>query len=96
MLEKSLHLPEFFDGARIGAVVDELIKHRRRPLELNAANVKVTGALGLQVLVSAVKQWRHDGVEFRVVNASGAMLDVIETLGVHQSDAGIFAGQTAP
>ncbi|MEL7255385.1 MAG: STAS domain-containing protein [Pseudomonadota bacterium] len=93
MPDHKLYLPEHFDGSTASQVVAEMLSHRGKPLTLHGARVKSAGALGLQVLISATKQWAHDDQPFTVVDGSDALIRGVEVLGMDSSDLGIAAPQ---
>ncbi len=88
MPDDRLFLPEHFDGTTASQVAAELLKRRGQPIELNGGRVKTAGALGLQVLASATKQWRQDDYAFRVVEVSGELIRAGEVLGLAHGDLG--------
>lgn len=89
MPDNNLHLPEHFDGTHIRQVADELLKHRGKPLDLNASRVKTAGTLGMQVLVSTAKQWKQDNQSFRLIAASDPLMQAADALGIAHSHLGI-------
>lgn len=89
MPDDNLYLPEHFDGTTVSQVAAELLGRRGHPVELNGERVKSAGALGLQILLSATKQWKEDDHAFRVVHASDDLIQAGETLGLTQSELGL-------
>ncbi len=89
MPDDQLYLPERFDGTTVTHVKEALLARQGQPTELDAGRVKSTGALGLQVLISARLQWLADQAAFRVVNPSDAVLSACHTLGIKRADLGL-------
>lgn len=96
MPDDKLYLPEHFDGTTVSQVAQELLKRRGQPIELNGGRVKTAGALGLQVLAAAAKQWRQDQHAFRLVDASDVLQNAGEVLGIARTDLGLVGGQVRP
>lgn len=95
MPDNKLYLPEHFDGTTVSQVAAELLKRRGKPVELNGERVKTASALGLQVLASATKQWRHDDKKFQVVRASDDLALASATLGLADADLSLSIKQVA-
>lgn len=95
MLDDKLYLPESFDGETAVQVTEELLKHRGQSVVLNSKRVKTAGALGIQVLISARKQWQQDKQIFHVSKASAALLQTVHALGVNCEDVGVMPAQVA-
>lgn len=80
----SVHL----DSASAPIVASDLLERRGQPLCVDASKVEFAGALGLQVLVSAERQWRLDGHAFRIDPLSARFKEAAEGLGVPLEDLG--------
>lgn len=89
MPDDRLYLPEHFDGTTVSQVSAELLKRRGQAVELNVERVKTAGALGLQVLASASKQWRADGESFDVVGTSDELTQAADILGLSHDELGL-------
>ena len=87
MLEKYA-LPERLDTATAPGLADALRGRLGEVLMLDGAAVSKVGALGLQVLVAAVRQWREDGKELTLENPSDALLEGCKWLGISPADIG--------
>jgi chemotaxis protein CheX len=79
--ETSLPLPPKLDAGAAHGLKASLLECRGRPLAVDASDVQQMGALCLQVLLSAQKSWRHDGLGFVVQNPSPAFRDSVALLG---------------
>lgn len=96
MPDDKLYLPEHFDGTTVSQVSAELLKRRGEAVELNGERVKTAGALGLQVLASATRQWQADDQPFSVVSVSEPLDQACEALGVARADVSFATEQVAP
>ncbi|WP_338550478.1 STAS domain-containing protein [Roseovarius phycicola] len=74
-------LPSRLDGPEAQTLVQTLNARRGTAIHIEGSDVKFCGALGLQVLVAAQKQWRADGHAL-TLNASPDLLSCCTTLGV--------------
>lgn len=83
-----MKLPPVLDLGASGQLRSQLMELRGQKLELDGSQVERLGGLCLQVLMAARNQWRVDGAEFQIVNASPAFLD-----GVRLMAAGDLAPQ---
>ncbi len=70
-----MKLPSVLDLSAAGPLRSQLMELRGRKLELDGADVERLGGLCLQVLIAARNQWRVDGADFQIVNASPAFMD---------------------
>jgi chemotaxis protein CheX len=61
-----LKLPENLDVAAARVVMDTLLGLRGGAVSVDAGDVRKASGLALEVLVSAVRQWREDGQIFRI------------------------------
>jgi len=87
-LDEDLSLPARLDSAAAGKLAGRLLALRGRPVTLTAGDVSVAGALGVQVLVAARRQWAQDGPLFRLAAPSAALLECCELLGVPAAEIG--------
>ena len=95
-MDEKLLLPRRIDSAAVRAVAEGIQARRGQPLVLDAGQVEYAGALGLQVLVAAHRQWREAGLSFRVTGAGAALLDICRTLGVAPAEIGAGPEEGAP
>jgi len=79
--ETSLPLPSKMDAAAAHGLKAALLERGGGSLSLDASEVQQMGALCLQVLLSAQKSWRHEGLGFVVKNPSPAFRDSVALLG---------------
>lgn len=80
-------LPETLDMRAAQPLRDELIAARGASAELDGSNVRRLGALGLQILLAAERQWRADGCQLRLVEPSPDLLAGFKLLGVAESQS---------
>jgi anti-anti-sigma regulatory factor len=69
------------DASSLAAVHAEIMGCRGAPLDLDASAVTRFGGQALQLVLSAFRTWREDGVHLRVCNPSESVRDAFETLG---------------
>ncbi len=81
-------LPDRLDTASAPGLADALRGRMGEVLTLDGAAVRNVGALGLQVLVAANRQWREDGNELCLENPSDALIEGCIWLGISPADIG--------
>lgn len=81
-MDDVLKLPEHLDVAGARSVHEDLLGLRGRAVSIDAEAVRKAGALGLEVLLSAARQWREDGLPFRVAPTSEAFRAACTGLGL--------------
>ncbi|SCY81544.1 Anti-anti-sigma regulatory factor (antagonist of anti-sigma factor) [Paracoccus tibetensis] len=81
----SLSLPEALDRTTVSAFASTLLASRGEALLLDASPLRRLSALGLEMLVSASKQWTDDGKEFRIDGWRDDVAGVLEQLGGNAS-----------
>lgn len=82
-------LPEKLDAAQLSRLFEEISGARGKPLVLDAGALRYVGAQGVQILLSAVKTWKRDGVSLRMTNATKEFSEIVSILGVESSDLAI-------
>lgn len=87
-MSKDLKLPERLDNATAANLADELSRLRGEPATLDGSAVTFGGALGLQVLVAANRQWQADGLGFAVTLTSDALHNACRILGIAPEEIG--------
>ena len=80
-MNSELDLPERLDRDAARDLHAELLQRRGADLILNGSNVRTAGALAVQVLVAAARDWADDGHTFSL-SASAAMQEDLTRLGV--------------
>jgi len=95
-MDERIPLPARFDGASVEVFTQALHDRRARPLVIEAGGVCHAGALGVQALVAARRQWLADGATFRVEGVNDALHDICRVLGVDPQEFGAGdAGEAA-
>ena len=79
---KDYSLPEVLDSTAAGPLLADLQKLRGNPVEVAGGSVSRISALCVQVLLSAEKTWKADGVSFNVSSPSDALREALRILGV--------------
>ena len=81
-------LPERLDTASAGRLAGRLSERRGQPLRLDGSAVGFGGALGLQVLVAARRQWQADGQPFRIDPLGDGLARACRILGIPPLEIG--------
>lgn len=81
-----LTLPQRLDHEGARALHAALGARRGTDVRMDAAKTVFLGALGLQLLLSAARQWREGGQHFSVSPCSPAFTDDLLRLGAYLSD----------
>lgn len=76
-----LQLPDQLDMPAATSLRAGLLSVRGQAVELNGSAVTRLGSLCLQVLLSAARTWRADGLDFRIVSPSAALEEGFRLLG---------------
>ncbi|TJZ90344.1 STAS domain-containing protein [Paracoccus gahaiensis] len=77
----ALPLPGTLDRKATSELARSLLELRGSHAALDGAGVERLGALAVEALISARKQWQVDGRELRITNPSPAFLAALEALG---------------
>lgn len=80
-------LPESLDLRAAQPLRDQLLATRGASVELDGSGVRRLGALGLQVLLAAERQWQADGQSLRLVDPSPDLLAGLKLLGVAETQS---------
>ncbi|MDM8165065.1 STAS domain-containing protein [Roseovarius sp.] len=94
-MNEKLLLPARLDSAAVRALAQAIQARRGHPLTIDAQQVELAGALGLQLLVAAHRQWQEAGIAFRLTGAEHGLLDMCQTLGVPPREIGAAPGEEA-
>jgi chemotaxis protein CheX len=81
MSDPTFALPPVVDFASVAALRAGLLEHRGGDLTIDASAVQRIGGLGLQVLLSAARSWRSDGLAFAIAGASTPFTEVLSLTG---------------
>lgn len=88
-MKGSLRLAACLDTLATEHLASELAPQRGHSLTLHAGQVKFIGALALQLLIAAHRQWQADGKPFRIAAPSEAFLEGVALLGSNATELGI-------
>ena len=75
-------LPDRLDSSAATGLMQALLDRRGQPLVLDASKVDLIGALALEVIISAGKQWSDDGHSLTVSAASDRFRASCDALGL--------------
>jgi chemotaxis protein CheX len=87
-------LPAVLDADAAANLANALCDLRYAPLTLDAAATRRIGAQGLQVLLSAARSWRKDGVALALVNLGDEPRGHIRIMGIDPAQE--FIGDIDP
>jgi len=88
-MKGSLTLAACLDSLATERLASELTSQRGHSLTLNAGQVTFVGALALQLLFAARRQWKTDGKPLEITDPSEAFLEGIASLGGSASELGL-------
>lgn len=77
-----IELPAVLDLLASRELADKLKGNIGKPVELNAENLMQIATPGIEVLLSATKQWHTDGLGFLVTNISDPLQAAADILGL--------------
>lgn len=75
-------LPQVLDQRGAQTVSARLLDQLGQALSLDASDIRRLGAVGVEMLISAQRQWQADDVPFEVRDWSPEALKSLATLGV--------------
>lgn len=75
-------LPDRLDSSAAAGLAGSLRERVGKPLILDAGKVEVIGALALEVIIAAGRQWEADGQPLSIDRPSPRFLAACETLGL--------------
>lgn len=81
-------LPDRLDTTAANGLAEALRARMHAPIIVDGAAVEKIGALALQVLVAAARDWREDTIDFTLDRPSDALLSTCRTLGIAPADIG--------
>lgn len=88
-VQNCLQLPERFDSSSAADALEFFRAHRGKPLVVDASGVRRVGAQSLQILVSAGRTWRADGLRLFVENPSPELLEAASLLGLPHAELSV-------
>lgn len=86
-----LKLKSCLDSQAAEHLGEELTQYRGTPLTVDASEVSFLGALSLQMLLAARRQWNEDGKAFDFSPVSEHFVSGAKLLGVAPDDLGIIS-----
>ena len=86
-----LKLAPVLDFRAAGALRDQFLAQRGKPIEVDGGDVQRIGGQCIQVIAAAQRTWLQDGVEFILANPSPEMLRALGHVGMDS----YFAEQAA-
>lgn len=93
-MDRSMTLPAVMDSPGAAELAERLMAVRGASVQLDGGEVTFAGALALQVLVSARRQWSSDDMPFELVSPSDAFRESCRLLGIEPADLGVAAEDT--
>jgi len=75
-------LPEVMDRKGAFETAQQLLTLRGQALEVDAGQVRRLSALGAEMLLSAMQQWREDAMSFNVRHWSEPASTALQTIGL--------------
>jgi chemotaxis protein CheX len=81
-LDDVLKLPQTLDVAAVRAVREDLLGRRGTDITVDASDVERIGALGIELLIAAQRQWRKDDSALKLVGVSDTVTDAFQDLGL--------------
>lgn len=92
----SLTLAPRLDSPAADVLAHDLLEARGSTIQINAESVTFCGALAMQILVSARRQWIEDGQTFSIENPSNDLVEACRLLGVAHDEVGISENSGDP
>jgi len=80
-------LPETLDMRAAQPLRDQLLAARGADAQLDGSGVRRLGALGLQVLMAAERQWRADGHALSLIDPSPDLVAGLKLLGLAETQS---------
>ena len=78
----SISLPEVLDRTTVPAVSAAILAGRQSDLTIEAGNVRRVSGLGVEMLLSARRQWVEDGQSLMLGSISDTFAEALEQLGL--------------
>lgn len=75
-------LPDRLDSIAAPSLLAAFMNRRGQPLDLDASSVEVIGALSMEVIIAAGRQWEVDGHGLAVLQPSKPFLAACTALGL--------------
>ena len=88
----TVKLPPVLDITAAAPLAAELMVARGKDISVDGSNVEKIGAQCIQVLLSAVSTWGHDGMEFELARPSPVL---VERLGIAGLEPANFSARNA-
>ncbi len=81
-MDDVLKLPQTLDVAAVRAVREDLLARRGTATTMDASDIERIGALGVELLIAAQRQWQKDDSVLQLVGLSEAVTDAFTDLGL--------------
>lgn len=81
-MDDVLKLPQTLDVAAVRAVREDLLTRRGTATTMDASDIERIGALGVELLIAAQRQWQKDDSVLQLVGLSEAVTDAFTDLGL--------------
>ena len=84
-MDDVLKLPQTLDVAAARAVREDLLGRRGTETTVDVSDVERIGALGIELLIAAQRQWRKDDRVLKLVGVTDTVADAFKDLGLDAS-----------
>lgn len=81
-MDDVLKLPQTLDVAAVRAVREDLLVRRGKAVTIDASDLERIGGLGIELLISAKRQWQNDEQALQLVGLSDPVLAAFSDLGL--------------
>ena len=81
-MDDVLKLPQTLDVAAVRAVREDLLSRRGAAITIDASSVERIGALGIELLISAKRQWQQDDKPLQMVGMPDPVTAAFADLGL--------------
>lgn len=81
MEQRTVELPRRFDAVAAKRLIATLDESRGAALRIDASAVENVSALGIEVIISAARQWQADGQSITLFGQSERFVGTCQTLG---------------
>ena len=93
---EDLALPSRLDSSAAASLLNALLARRGQPLQLDASRVELVGALALEVVIAAGRQWDSDGQPLWIKGPSDRFTSACDALGLNARAPWLGLAMAAP